>query len=343
MDIKLLEQITRYEVLPLMEFLGGELSKYYKTVEISRDAKHGFLFAPGTIPVAVVAHLDTVHRVPVQKVKVSKALHMSSSEGIGGDDRCGVFIILSLLMKGLRPTVIFTTGEEIGGLGARAFTSVYATLDNVNWMIEFDRAGYDEVVNYSDQNPDLIDEIVKFGFQKARGSFTDISILAPHFKRSAVNVSSAYYNPHQTKEYIDLYQLDTIIKKAERILTSSLVKKEFIYKEAKSYYSSYKESERRDNYFKEGWLPGKTLFDSPQRSAKRDYVDNLVGQCAMCGKNGKVVDTYEGYMCASCAKESIKHGGIQCDVCGTIHEVSAYDRDKGYVECLVCGNKLFLN
>ena len=43
-------------------------------------------------------------------------------DGIGGDDRCGVFNILDILSQGYLPHVIFSWNEEIGGVGATKFS-----------------------------------------------------------------------------------------------------------------------------------------------------------------------------------------------------------------------------
>lgn len=52
--------------------------------------KHGFLYAKGTVPVLLVAHLDTVHReIPRIICYSPDKRYMMSPQGIGGDDRAG--------------------------------------------------------------------------------------------------------------------------------------------------------------------------------------------------------------------------------------------------------------
>ena len=88
------ETILRLPQMELKKRLKAELkSRGYPVTD-----KPGYLYAEGTIPVLLVAHMDTVHRQPVEQVCYSAdgAVAMSP-QGIGGDDRCGVWIILQIL------------------------------------------------------------------------------------------------------------------------------------------------------------------------------------------------------------------------------------------------------
>ena len=81
----------------LKEILVNEMSKYYKASDIIDDA--GFLYVRGS-NVLLTAHMDTVHKEPVKQVVVEKhegKTIVSSPQGIGGDDRCGVYMILEIL------------------------------------------------------------------------------------------------------------------------------------------------------------------------------------------------------------------------------------------------------
>lgn len=43
---------------------------------------------------------------------------MWSPQGLGADDRAGIFAIIQIIKSGLRPHIILTTDEEVGGVGA---------------------------------------------------------------------------------------------------------------------------------------------------------------------------------------------------------------------------------
>ena len=59
-----------------------------------------YIFAKGEIPIMLVAHMDTVHLTPVKELFYDKEKDVLwSPEGVGGDDRCGVYAILSLIKR----------------------------------------------------------------------------------------------------------------------------------------------------------------------------------------------------------------------------------------------------
>lgn len=168
-------------------------------VPISRK---GFLYAPGQVPVLLVAHLDTVHPEPPEIICYSKdGRYMMSPQGIGGDDRAGVYMILQILQR-VNCHVLFCEDEECGGCGATAFTKSGIQPD-VNYIIELDRKGENDAVYYGCDNRSFREYVAEFGFREAFGSFSDISIIAPYLKTAAVNLSTGYYNAHRNHELID--------------------------------------------------------------------------------------------------------------------------------------------
>ena len=91
LDYQLLEKILRKTQPGLKQMLTDCLKKSGYQV----TAKRGYLYAPGDVPVLLMAHLDTVHPQPVQVVCYSENKRIAMSpQGIGGDDRAGVFMIL---------------------------------------------------------------------------------------------------------------------------------------------------------------------------------------------------------------------------------------------------------
>lgn len=159
--------------------------------------------AEGTIPVLLVAHMDTVHRQPVEQICYSAdgAVAMSP-QGIGGDDRCGVWMILQIL-RTTNCHVLFCEDEEVGCIGAKKFTGG-SLRPQVNYIVELDRQGNNDAVFYRCDNPEFEDFVTSFGFETAGGSCSDISYIAPYLETAAVNISCGYYCEHQRHEYIHL-------------------------------------------------------------------------------------------------------------------------------------------
>lgn len=207
------EQIFRLSQERLKQALEAELIASTYTVQKQK----GFLYAEGTVPVLLVAHLDTVHRTQPETICYSAdGTVMMSPQGIGGDDRAGVYMILRLIQS-CHCHVLFCEDEETGGHGARAFTKSGIKPD-VNYIVELDRMGSNDAVFYNCMNEQFEQHICSFGFQTAFGSFSDISILAPKLNLAAVNLSTGYYHAHQPGEYVRLDKVEELIGRVEKLL-----------------------------------------------------------------------------------------------------------------------------
>lgn len=207
------------QLLKICKFSQNELKKYVAT-ELKNSgynpiSKNGFIYASGTIPVLLVAHMDTVHRQLPSTIMVNKN-KISSPQGIGGDDRCGVWLILNAVKK-LNCHVLFTEDEEIGGIGATKFTKSGIKPD-VNFIVEYDRKGKNDAVFYNCGNDEFIKAITSDFYVENYGSFSDISIIAPFFDIAAVNLSCGYYNAHTINEFIMFNELKQALKKSIELI-----------------------------------------------------------------------------------------------------------------------------
>lgn len=220
----------------LLDFCEAYLKEHnYKDVLKEKE----FVFAQGDIPIMLVAHLDTVHK-KLPEIYYDRQKHvMWSPDGIGGDDRCGVYALLKIC-ETHKPYILFTTDEECGGLGATAFTKFFAEIqlkDYIDFIIEIDRRGYNEAIFYDCGNNEFQEYIASFGFTKGHGTFTDISIISPTFDIASVNFSAGYYNEHTTNEHIFLDDLNHTINKVKEILDDTKNHKKYDYQEVKHVYA----------------------------------------------------------------------------------------------------------
>lgn len=184
--------------------------------------RRGFLFAKGELPILLVAHLDTVHfQEPKEFIYHKGEVH--SPTGIGGDDRCGLYIILNIV-KELKCSVVLLEEEESGCIGARAFTKskeMQEILGEINYIVEFDRRGKTDAVFYECDNQEFEDFITENGkgyFQTDFGSCSDISVIAPAMGVAAVNLSSGYYSEHTAHEKVNLLHMEQTIVEAKKII-----------------------------------------------------------------------------------------------------------------------------
>lgn len=99
--------------------LKAYLMNYLASNKYEPQSGEGWLYAQGTFPVLLCAHMDTVHK-EIPKDLVYKDNILTSPQGVGGDDRCGVYTILKLIEK-VKCSVLFLEDEESGCVGAQKF------------------------------------------------------------------------------------------------------------------------------------------------------------------------------------------------------------------------------
>lgn len=221
-DFRLMKLIMNSSETYLLRSLPAVLEHYYDKNKII--ITENYIYVLGDIPVALVAHLDTVHRFPPTDFFHDREQQtIWSPQGLGADDRAGVFAILKIIETGYRPSVIFTTKEESGGIGASKFIGdFYQPKTTTNFMIELDRCGKKDAVFYDLLVPEFQEYIEKFGFKTAWGTFSDISIIAPAWRIPAVNLSIGYENEHSLGEYLNYQIMYKTIKRVKQILDAEI-------------------------------------------------------------------------------------------------------------------------
>ena len=243
-------ELCKMDKESLKVYLQHELRKYYMNV-VSRD---GFLYAKGKHKVLLTAHMDTVHKELIKSFNeyIEDGKHIvSSPQGIGGDDRCGIYIILKILKTTkLRPTILFCEDEEIGCIGSQKFnkSNFAKKIQKMYFMIQLDRRGSSDAVFYDDENTEFHRYVERItDYYEAWGTCSDISYLAPKAKVSAVNLSCGYYNEHTTDEYVVLEEMEETVKATKKLIHDAIInKKQYEYVEAESYISNYNYGFGRD-------------------------------------------------------------------------------------------------
>ena len=187
-----------------------------------------------------VAHLDTVHAiVPDEEYQVywRDENHdelvafnpvKNKWQGIGGDDKVGIFIALKMLVDLPVCKVALFRDEERGCLGAnKADLSFFA---DCRWAIECDRRDNGDVIRsaagtelHGQEFADAIKPAMDFfGYKNAYGSLTDVRALKElGVNISMCNISCGYYNAHSAMEYI---HVDDVARCLEfvRMMTETL-------------------------------------------------------------------------------------------------------------------------
>jgi hypothetical protein len=221
-----MNRLDEFLVLSQKELFSKLRQMYRRDAVISVG---NYILVPGEAPIMLLAHLDTVHTEKVRDIcKSHNGSILMSPQGIGGDDRCGVYGLVKLYSSASeKPWLLFTCDEETGGDGASTFCKHFRKgklpkeLKDLKMLVELDRQGENDAVYYECGNEEFAEYITSKGFETAIGSFSDIFYVAPTLGVAAVNLSSGYYNAHTLHEYINRIQLDTVVKKVKEIISDA--------------------------------------------------------------------------------------------------------------------------
>lgn len=156
---------------------------------------------------------------------------MKGLGNIGGDDKCGVFLILLYLLSKRPINAIFSICEEIGGLnGIKHLLPLIKddeVFKTVPYCIVLDRKHSGDIIckknDYGSKKfEDALAEIGEdFGYSPVLGGCSDMNTIKDYM--NGCNLSVGYYNPHSTTEFVslgDLYNtweyLQALIEKMPR-------------------------------------------------------------------------------------------------------------------------------
>jgi len=251
---------------------------YYRDEMMNIYAKKGELSEGNYFPM-FVAHTDTVHNIVEDKIVVKETQlskpktfgmtfdgtqhealigQTSTGEptGIGGDDKCGVFICLELLRVLSNVKVGFFVSEETGCHGSSKCDPTF--LHDVGYIIQYDAPGNQLItevcsgIRLFEKDGDFITRTKKL-FTQTMGvepllqshPYTDVSQLKKKADVSCINFSCGYYNMHTTSEFIVLDDVNRAIS-----LGLSMVS-EFGYEKQEYQYEvpSYKNFSDYSNLF----------------------------------------------------------------------------------------------
>ena len=276
------------------------MSSFLKTKYTNVERTPAYVLAEGNIPVALVAHADTVFKNPPKTFFYDqKCMVLWSPEGMGADDRAGVYAIIKILedWKDDLPTIIFTLGEEDYGVGAREIANMWpnqSTMKNLKYMIELDRQGYNDCVFYQCENNDFVNYIESFGFKKQPGSYTDIYFPMDTWNTCGVNLSVGYYNEHSYYEILHPDELEETIDKVRKMLKDVNNIKKFTYQGASKQICDKCNHSAFD------------LVDvSTMSGIKRYCLECLLNNCNYCPNCENLIDLSETDICPDCGEEII--------------------------------------
>lgn len=312
-DYRTFEKLCGLSQEGMKKTLGALLrSKYEKVVETS-----DYIYAIGDIPVALCAHMDTVFERPAREVFYDRQKNIIwSPQGLGADDRAGIFAIIQIIRKGLRPHIIFTTDEEIGAYGATAIGKEECPFSDLRYVIELDRRGANDCVFYDCENPEFTNYIESFGFVEAIGSFSDICMFCEEWGVAGVNLSIGYRDEHSTSEVLFVGHMLNTIDRVIKMLTvpmDTVPKFKFIpavysnwwYKWTSDHYDNTHCFLCGEEYKVEDMIPVKLRNNLVKNFCIDCIVDN-VSWCKMCGEAFEPEENDKMGLCNDCRYELFK-------------------------------------
>ena len=163
----------------------------------------------------IVAHMDQVQErhskdfiaYEAEDIIIGFSPKHKEQQGLGADDKCGLWIGLNCLQKFDCLKLAFFVGEEVGCKGSGLANMAF--FDDCRFVIEPDRKGSEDLITQIGWTPLCSDDFLKdigfkkFGYKETEGMMTDIEALKDHgLMLSCINVSCGYYKPHSNEEFV---------------------------------------------------------------------------------------------------------------------------------------------
>lgn len=221
----------------MKKFIKGYVKKHIPGVTIKNDHVGNLYMIKGnseTYP-CVVAHLDQVQRehskdfkaIETEDIIFGYSPRNRRREGLGADDKNGIWIALKCLEKYECMKVAFFVSEEIGCVGSR--NAELGFFEDTRFVIEPDRRGYEDLITNISYTSLCSDEFLKdigfnaFGYQEEFGMMTDVLELKEKgLKVSCLNLSCGYYEPHTEHEFTVKKDLLNCLGLVEHIIENCL-------------------------------------------------------------------------------------------------------------------------
>lgn len=175
----------------------------------------------GSKVVCINAHTDTVQVERDKGIAESMQyrwyddIYTGNGKMLGGDDKCGIAVALTLALYTDFPMkIILTAGEEVGGTGAAEL--IKSDFNDVAFCFTVDRRGGTDIISsycgrtcapktFVDQFTALAHRTVGIKFVDVEGSYADTYTICEF--TPCINISAGYYNAHTPSDFIDAGEL----------------------------------------------------------------------------------------------------------------------------------------
>lgn len=194
----------------------------------------------------VVSHIDTVHTSHTSLIDNREKLTIKEEDdiltaylpntetqtGIGGDDKCGVYVCLELFKRFDYLKGAFFVEEEIGMRGSKEADDDF--FENVGYAIQFDAPSSNWITEicygvklFDEDFKDLISETLgDCGYTNfSKDPFTDVNQLASKYDFNCLNLGCGYYRQHSNSEYVVISEVENSLIAGETLINKLGVNK----------------------------------------------------------------------------------------------------------------------
>lgn len=177
----------------------------------------------------VVAHTDQVqdyygkdYTVYNQGDTIFAFSEEVGQQGLGADDKNGIWVALNLLFEYDVCKAAFFNGEEIGCIGSSCADMEF--FNDCRFVLQCDRRGSSDFIANACGVTLCSDKFIKdcgidkYGYSEAYGSVTDVMTLKERgLYVSACNISCGYHAPHTQQEITKFSELKNCLNLCEHI------------------------------------------------------------------------------------------------------------------------------
>ena len=240
----------------MRRFIRKYITEHCGDVKMVTDSYGNLLCTKGdskTYP-CLASHMDQVQKSHSKDFRVitdgevcfGYSPKSREQQGLGADDKNGIFICLECLKTFDVLKVAFFVGEEIGCVGSSAVDLDF--FSDCRFIVEPDRRGNSDLITSMFCGQVCSDDFIKaidanmFGYKEECGSITDVGTLTENgVGISCLNLSCGYYEAHTDTEFTVLPELSNCLSFVKHIIINCLnvYPYEYTYDGYGGYYGRY--------------------------------------------------------------------------------------------------------
>ena len=266
MKLQTIDEDLMYRILSTPTFSGKEWLMVEHLAELVQkkgyeggiDDKGNVYLRKGDLPEGeyypcVTAHIDTVQHEQIPFIEARRPIPLVTKKvngkhyiyaegfGLGGDDKAGVAVALSIVDRLPACKAVFFVEEEVGCVGSRE--AELSWFKDVGYIIAFDAPGFNcaswscngvPLFSKSFYDAYLAELGEKFGLTKFEAHpYTDIMVLRSNTSLMCMNFGAGYHGYHTLGEYCIAEEMDKAATMG-LYLINRLGNKEYVFPNATS-------------------------------------------------------------------------------------------------------------